>query len=75
MALSRKTKTLPKSLYLSGIDLKEKDPRILGGNADIFYALYKGQPVALKRLRLSQQVLVTEKDREVCGSHFCCRVN
>ncbi len=51
MGLARKTGTLPKTLFLQGIECKDRDPVGGGGFADIYLASYNGQPVALKRIR------------------------
>ncbi len=42
---------VPRSFLISGIHLQDRDAVSGGGFADIFRASYKGQPVALKRLR------------------------
>ncbi len=51
IALCRRTQTLPKSFLIRGVRLRDKVPINGGGFADIFRGSYKGETVALKRLR------------------------
>ena len=39
-------------LYLDGITLLDRDPLYRGAFTDIYHALYRGEEVALKRLRI-----------------------
>jgi hypothetical protein len=52
ISLSAACNLVPHSLYLSGVELLEKDPISGGGFADVFHASYAGSKVALKRLRI-----------------------
>lgn len=49
--LSENGGILPPSLTITGVENCEKEPVAGGGFADIFRASYKGEVVALKRLR------------------------
>jgi len=50
--LSEASDTLPSSLFIKGIKLLENNAEYGGGFADIFRAEYRGERVALKRLRI-----------------------
>lgn len=69
IALSRNTKTVPRSFVISGIQLQDRDAVSGGGFADIFRASYRGQPVALKRLRNFKDNPVSEEEKDVSGLH------
>lgn len=62
IALARKTQRVPRSFLISGVHLPARDAVGGGGFADIFRASYRGQFVALKRLRtfVSQPPSISE---------------
>ena len=65
VALSRNAKAVPGSLRLEGITLQDKNAVSGGGFADVYKGLYKGNLVALKRLRTFSRNPITEKQEDV----------
>jgi hypothetical protein len=63
--LAQKCDKLPSSLVLENIVLLEREPSCIGGFADVFQASYRGQLVALKRLRRFQNPENYEKVQKV----------
>ncbi|TFK43199.1 hypothetical protein BDQ12DRAFT_168524 [Crucibulum laeve] len=55
---------LPSSLFIEGVELRERDPIDGGGFADIYRGSYRGKDVALKRIRIFQ-------DRQKIHKNFC----
>jgi hypothetical protein len=53
--LSEVSNILPSGLSVKGVTLLEKHPKFGGGFADIFRASYRGNEVALKRMRVFQR--------------------
>jgi hypothetical protein len=54
LKLARESSTLPSSLFVTDVYIPRIDRAIaLGGFADIFLGTYRGQSVAVKRLRMS----------------------
>lgn len=51
--LSKTAGVLPTSMFLKGVECRDRDTVAGGGFADIFHASYQAQEVALKRLRVS----------------------
>ncbi|KAF7337113.1 hypothetical protein MVEN_02148900 [Mycena venus] len=49
--LSEASDTLPSSLFIRGVSCLSKDPAFWGGFGDVYRASYRGQHVALKRIR------------------------
>jgi hypothetical protein len=61
--LAKHTATLPSSLFITGVHIPRIDRAIaLGGFADIFLGTYRGESVAVKRLR------VTDDEKETVQS-------
>jgi len=52
-SLLKANKTIPRSLFVKGISLKSNIAIKCGGFADIFQGSYRGELVALKRMRIS----------------------
>ena len=55
MKLSEVSNILPSGLSVKGVTLLEKHPKFGGGFVDIFRASYRGNEVALKRMRVFQR--------------------
>jgi hypothetical protein len=54
--LSTNSGVLPKDLFIQGVNVRnDRDPDATGGFADVFLGTYKGQKVAIKRLRLPKE--------------------
>lgn len=73
IALSRNTQAVPRSFLINGIEVQDRDAVGGGGFADIFRAIYKDQPVALKRLRtfMNQPVTASEENVSDIRPRFC----
>jgi hypothetical protein len=52
--LSEASEIIPASVLIRGLSLIEQQPVSGGGFADIYRAMYRGQEVALKHLRVRQ---------------------
>ena len=53
--VSQTSDQLPKSIFISGVKLKDKNPVRGGAFADIFHGQYMGKLVAVKKLRVFMQ--------------------
>ncbi len=69
IALSRNTRMVPRSFLIHGIHLQVRDAVSGGGFADIFRATYRGQSVALKRLRNFSNTPISESEESVSNIH------
>ncbi|KAJ7141851.1 kinase-like domain-containing protein [Mycena crocata] len=65
--LSEACNTLPSSIFITGVTNCDNHYSFGGGYADIYRASYKGQPVALKRLREHIQ----GEDPQIVRLKFC----
>ena len=65
ITLSKNKKSLPQSLYLHGVVMQGMYAVSGGGFADIFRASYRGQHVALKRLRRFYDRAPSESEENV----------
>ena len=59
--LAQKSGRLPEFLFVKSKDVT-RDPEFCGGQADVFRGTYRGQPVALKRLRFFTRMTPQEKE-------------
>ena len=62
---------LPGSLRLEGVTLQDKYAVNGGGYADVFKGSYKGNLVALKRLRVYSRTPATLKEEDVSAGPTC----
>ncbi|TFK43201.1 kinase-like domain-containing protein [Crucibulum laeve] len=67
MKLCEKANTLPSSLVIEGVELRERDAIYGGGFADIYRGSYQGKDVALKRMRIFQR----GQDRQKMHKNLC----
>ena len=52
MKFCQKTRAIPSSLFLSGVQCMEEHPRGMGGYSDVFKGTVSAISIALKRLRV-----------------------
>lgn len=64
--LSKACDNLPSSLFISGVLRLDEEAMYGGGFADIFRAIYNGNEVALKRLRVYQAGRDRQRIHRVC---------
>ncbi|KAJ3559091.1 hypothetical protein NM688_g543 [Phlebia brevispora] len=67
--VSQTSDQLPKSIFISGVKLKDKNPVRGGAFADIFHGQYMGKLVAVKKLRVFMQE--REELRDKTSRAFC----
>ena len=73
LELALKRGQVPVSLFVKDVKVLDNESRAAGGFADIYYGTYKGQPVALKCLRIYLMCPENHKKRLTqvsCGSNF-----
>jgi hypothetical protein len=62
LKLARDADILPPSLFISGLHIPRIDRAVcLGGFADIYLGTYKGEAVAVKRLRIIDEEVSQNK--------------
>jgi hypothetical protein len=56
LQLTLKSAKLPEMFFIHGVDIgNNRDPVASGGFADVFRGQYRGQTVAIKRLRIASE--------------------
>ncbi len=68
--LSQNSHCLPGSLFLQGVECRDREPTGGGSFADIFQATLKGKGVALKRLRVFQVSMYLKNDNNSVRCHL-----
>lgn len=64
---------LPPSLFIAGLHVPRVDRAVcLGGFADIYLGSYRGEAVAVKRLRINDEHLSTNKVANVFSHYGLC---
>ena len=65
IGLSRKAHVLPNTLFVQGVECKDRHAIAGGGYADIFRGRFGSQSVALKRLRTFATDSATDETKNV----------
>jgi hypothetical protein len=68
--LAYQSKHLPLSLFIKGVHVEQADVIAFGGCADVFLGQYRGQTVAVKRLRIHGQQQTLQKVHTVGIFYF-----
>ncbi len=69
VGLSRRAQILPSTLFIDGVECKDRNAVAGGGFADIYRGLFGGQEVALKRIRTFTNDSAADEEEQVSSRY------